>query len=109
MTLEPGTQVESEAGAMEPKITDLILRVAGELRDQGELSFDGELGPETPLFGREGVLDSMALVRLIVEVEQAIEDEFGTPVSLADEKALSQRSSPYRSVASLATYAQTLV
>ncbi len=95
----------------EPKteILDLIARVAAELRDDGELQYAGELNAETPLFGREGVLDSMGLVRLIVEVEQALEDEYGSPVSLADEKAMSQRSSPYRTVGTLAAYAGSLV
>ncbi len=63
------------------------------------------LNAETTLFGPEGILDSLALVALVVGVEQAIEDKFGISVSLADEKALSQRNSPYRTVASFAEYA----
>ena len=50
-------------------------------------------------------LDSMALVSLVIAVEQAIEEKYGVAVALADEKALSQRSSPYRTVNSLAAYA----
>ena len=38
-------------------------------------------------------------------VEQEIEDRHGTSVALADEKALSQSSSPYRTVGTLAEYA----
>ena len=48
------------------------------------------------------ILDSMGLVTLVVGVEQAIEDELGVSVSLADARALSQRNSPYRTVGSLA-------
>ena len=40
-----------------------------------------------------------------IEVEQAVEDELGVRISLADEKALSQRNSPYRTVKALAEYA----
>ena len=36
---------------------------------------------------------------------QALQDELNVAVSLADEKALSQRQSPYRTVGSLAAYA----
>ena len=64
---------------------------------------------DTPLFGREGFLDSMGLVTCVVAVEQAIEDELGVSVSLADDRALSQRTSPYRTVGTLADYADTLV
>ena len=60
-------------------------------------------GPE--LFGEDGVFDSMGLVSLIVAVEQEIEDRFGKAVALADERALSRSSSPYRTVETLAYYA----
>jgi hypothetical protein len=43
-------------------------------------------------------------VSLIVAIEQAVEDELAVSVVLADEKAMSQRSSPFRTVGSLAAY-----
>lgn len=64
-----------------------------------------ELGPETALLGRNGVVDSLGLVSVIVAVEQAISDQLGLSVSLADERAFSQKSSPFRSVGTLAAYA----
>jgi acyl carrier protein len=64
---------------------------------------------DTPLFGRDGLLDSMGLVTLVVAVEQAIEDELGVSVSLADARALSQKASPYRTVGALADYADSLI
>lgn len=90
---------------MREKLVSLIIETAGELGDD-ELSFSGELTPETRLFGEDGVLDSMGLVTLVVAVEQAIEDEFGRSIGLADEKALSRKRSPYRSVDALAEYAE---
>jgi hypothetical protein len=47
----------------------------------------------------------MGLVSLVSAVEQAIEDRYEKSVGLADEKAMSQSRSPYRSVARLAEYA----
>lgn len=90
---------------MRDEILRIILETAGELEESDQLSLDGELSEHSQLFGEEGVLDSMGLVSLIVAVEQAIQDELSKSVSLADEKALSMRNSPYRSVASLADYA----
>jgi acyl carrier protein len=63
----------------------------------------------TVLLGEGGAVDSLGLVRLVMAVEQKLEDDFGRSVSLTDEKAMSQRNSPFRSVGALIEYAQTLV
>lgn len=94
---------------MKADLVDVILEVGRELQEQEEIATGIELGKDTPLFGEEGVLDSLGLVRLVVAVEQAIEDRYGVGVSLADERAMSQKNSPYRSIGSLADYAATLV
>ena len=90
---------------MSQAVIDLIIKTAEELSDQEELELDGDMGPATRLFGEGGVLDSMGLVSLVIAVEQEIEEKFGVSVALADEKALSRRNSPYRTVQSLAEYA----
>ncbi len=69
----------------------------------------GPLDSTTALFGRDGCLDSLGLVSLVVGVEQALQDELNVTVSLADEKALSQRHSPYRTVGSLVDYAVSAI
>jgi len=56
---------------------------------------------ESPLYGEHGPLDSMALVNLIADIEEAVNAKFGVAISLADEKAMSSRNSPFRTVASL--------
>ena len=89
---------------MRDEIIKLIIDTANELGED-EIGIDGELTEDTILFGKEGALDSMGLVTLIVAVEQAIEDRYDASAGLADEKAMSQARSPYRSVASLADYA----
>ncbi|TKB56493.1 MAG: hypothetical protein E8D49_15465 [Nitrospira sp.] len=63
----------------------------------------------TTLFGHGAVLDSFELVRLILSVETRIDEEFDVVVTLADEKAMSQRSSPFRTVETLANYIVQLV
>lgn len=50
----------------------------------------------TPLFGEGGVLDSMALVHLIADIEETISERLGKPLILADERAMSARNSPFR-------------
>ena len=91
---------------MKDNLVALIVEMAQEILDaEGEPSTG--LTEETRLFGKEGLFDSMGLVSLIVAVEQEIEDRHGTSVALADEKALSQSSSPYRTIGTLAEYAAT--
>ncbi len=92
------------------EIVELILRTLRELDEQGVVALDGTpVDTQTPLFGEAGVLDSVGLVSLVVAVEQALQDELGIQVSLADERALSQQNSPYRTIESLASYAASMV
>lgn len=87
----------------------LIARCAREVAEQQEMPVTSDLGPETRLFGREGLFDSIGLVSLIVTVEQAIEEEFEAFVTLADERAMSQKRSPFLTIGSLADYAERLI
>jgi D-alanine--poly(phosphoribitol) ligase subunit 2 len=65
--------------------------------------------PETILFGQKGKLDSFGLVSFIVAVEEKIQDELGKVVTIADEKAFSQKNSPFRTVGTLADYISSLI
>ncbi len=91
---------------MEKELVELVVKVTGEILDEQGLTADGEIAATTKLFGGGGLLDSMGLVALVIAVEQAIEEQFKVNIRLADEKALSQRNSPYRSVGTLAAYAK---
>jgi|ERR1035437_1504927 acyl carrier protein len=65
--------------------------------------------PETVIFGDESPIDSLGLVNLVVSLEQAINDEFNLELTLADEKAMSEKSSPFRTVSTLADYILKLI
>lgn len=56
------------------------------------------------LFGQSKGLDSLDLVTFIVDVEQRLMDELKLRMSLTDEKAMSQKRSPFKSVKSLVDY-----
>jgi len=94
---------------MSTDLVSLIVKALHELDGQQTLKIPQDLKREMSLFGLDGILDSLGLVTLVVAVEQAIEDEWGVSLSLADDKALSQRNSPYRTVGSLAEYAGRLL
>jgi acyl carrier protein len=64
---------------------------------------------DTTLFGDEAGLDSFELVRLILSIERDVNEEFGVAITLADEKAMSQRSSPFQSAGTMANYIVQLI
>jgi acyl carrier protein len=63
-----------------------------------------DFGPTTKLFGRGAPLDSLGLVSVVTEIEERLEEEKGITVVLADERAMSRRASPFRTLASLVDY-----
>lgn len=63
----------------------------------------------TKLFGNQGALDSLALVSFIADIEMKISEVFGKDIVLADEKAMSQKVSPFRSVETLSQYIELLL
>lgn len=82
-------------------IEALILESVQMLAEDFELDALKSPSADTPLYGEGGALDSMALVNLIADVEESLSEKFNVSIALADEKAMSARNSPYRSVRSL--------
>ena len=80
----------------------VVLEVARAEADDLGYEFLREPTAQTLLYGGEGGLDSLSLVRLIAAVERAAERAFGRRLVLADERAMSMRRSPFRSVETLA-------
>lgn len=69
-----------------------------------EQGLDASITPDTIIYGIEGRLNSLALVRLIVELEDALLQQTGKTVILTDNKVLSPRNSPFRNLAALSAY-----
>jgi len=63
----------------------------------------------TFLFGSGSFIDSLTLVSLIVDVEQKLCEDYGIPIIIADERAMSQEKSPFRNIGTLANYIQFLL
>lgn len=95
-----------------PTLDQLTAVVAGALTtilEERGVAAD-EVGPGTVLFGAEGArLDSIGLVTLVAEVEARVAEELGRDVVLADERAMSRGRSPYRTVGSLAAFAEEVL
>ena len=91
------------------KVLQAVFEAIDEINEQRPEKEPLIKSADTVLFGESGTLDSLELVNLIVTVEQCLEDAFGASLALADEKAMSMKNSPFRSVKTLAEYAASLM
>ncbi|MFT6267865.1 MAG: acyl carrier protein [Alphaproteobacteria bacterium] len=62
----------------------------------------------TELYGKDGHLDSMGLVAILIDIEELFLDE-EIQIALSDERAMSQKNSPFRSVETLTDYIEKLI
>lgn len=58
----------------------------------------------TLLLGKDGRLDSLAMVNFIVAAEMNLGEAFGVELNLADDRAMALGDSPFRTVGTLAGY-----
>ena len=93
--------------------TELVETVLDSLREVLESMDEAPAGAPvdeaTVLMGDGAVLDSMRVVSLIVDVEQRLEESVGVSLTIADERAMSMRRSPFRTVGSMVDYLQVLL
>ena len=80
------------------KIIQLIFSVVDTVNQQLPPEQRLEKSVDTVLFGRFAKLDSLGLVNLIVATEEKIEIELEETITLADERAMSQKNSPFRTI-----------
>jgi acyl carrier protein len=91
------------------KVIQAIFNAVDEFNQQSPKGERLEKSVETVLYGESGKLDSLGLVSLIIAVEEKIEEEFGAAVTIADERAMSQVNSPFKSIGTLANYVTLLL
>ena len=66
------------------------------------------LTDSTPLFGKNGNLDSMALVALLMDIEDALQEQ-SIDVSLSNEKAISMFRTPFKDIPSITQYIHDVI
>jgi acyl carrier protein len=94
---------------MQDKIEKIIIETLVELNEELENESFENPDSKTKLYGANGGLDSLALVSFITDLEEKISDEFEKEIVLADEKAMSAKTSPFRNVESLTLYINSLL
>jgi acyl carrier protein len=94
---------------MNEKIIDAVFSAIDDLNENHLDGIKLTKSIETKLFGKNGLLDSLGLVNLIIAVEQNIQERFSVALTLADEKALARKNSPFLSVSALVEYISSLL
>ena len=94
---------------MKEKIEGIIFEALEEINEDLESEALKNPTAETKLFGDGGALDSLALVSVITDIEEAVEEEFEKQITIADEKAMSLKRSPFSTVGTLTDYVESLL
>jgi len=94
---------------MREQIKAIVLAELSEIGETLPAPTSIEQGEETRLFGKDGALDSIHLVSLLIAVEQSIEDTFDVQISISSDRAMSQTRSPFRTIGSLTDWVVQLV
>ena len=91
------------------KIVEIIFTCIDELNETRPSAIPINKNLDTVLYGKDWSLDSLELVTLIVSIEQKVFDDLGFSLTLADDKAVSQFKSPFKSVTTLCNYIDFLI
>jgi len=89
------------------ELIDLVIGVVKSVGEEQNIESLEAVTANTRLFGES--LDSMGIVFLAIDLEAAISDEYDLDLTLADERAMSQKTSPFRTVNSLTKYVSLLI
>ena len=91
------------------EIQNTIFQALKDLNNERKLEDQLVVSMDRRLFGFEADLDSLSLVSLIVDVEDAISNQAKIVISLTDDRAMSQTNSPFSDVRALTEYIHYLI
>ncbi|XAK03156.1 hypothetical protein AAID96_03440 [Campylobacter coli] len=94
---------------MQEKIQNIIFHSLKNLADELENDNLKNPGLETKIYGIDGNLDSLALVSLVSDLEETLNEEFQKEIILANERTMSGRNSPFKDVKTLVAYIEDLL
>lgn len=95
--------------AHDERIARAVYAAVDELNQQLPQGVEVEKTLDAPLYGGLGKLESLDFVTLIMEVEEKINAEFGTNITIADENLLSKEKSPFSSLGTLIEYLEEML
>ncbi|MEQ1974477.1 hypothetical protein [Xenorhabdus sp. SGI240] len=94
---------------MKDKIRHIVIQSITELNTTLPEPLPIENGDECFIYRHDSHLDSMSLVMLIADLESKLEDDLDVSLTLANEKSMSTKNSPFSSVGRLTDYIADLI
>jgi acyl carrier protein len=91
------------------RISKAVFAAVDEVNEQLPKGVRIEKSLDAPLYGAGGKLESLDFVTLIMEVEEKINAEFGTDITIADDNLLSKEKSPFSTLGTLIEYLHDLL
>src|SRR5687768_9752875 len=91
------------------RILQAVYRAVDALNQQLRKSVSVTKAPDAVICGKPGKLESIDVVTLIMEVEDQVKAEFGTSITIADDRAMSRENSPFLTVGTLSDYVAELL
>lgn len=96
-------------GIARADIEALVHETFTEVANERKAKLPGSIGDDTPIFGGGAILDSTGVTTLVMEIEMRLEERHGVTVTLVNDRAMSRKNSPFRTVGSFVTYIQETV
>jgi hypothetical protein len=87
-------------------IVELLMAVLQEMLESLPDADTPTVSTETALIGDDSPFESIHFVQFLLECEERLTDLLGEDVILTDERAMSEKSSPFRSVNTLAEFVE---
>jgi len=94
---------------MKEEITKIIIDSLQEFNEETDDSKTLEISENTILLDKQGKLDSLDFVTLVVIIESNIFNKLGKNITIVSEKAFSRRYSPFKYVKSLVEFVVELL
>lgn len=91
------------------EIKEVVITTFNQVIQESEKTFSGVADETTLIMGSNSPFDSIDLVTFIVNLEQTLEDDWSISVTLADERAMSQTNSPFKTIGSITDYVDLLI
>jgi acyl carrier protein len=91
------------------KILKSIYDAVDEVNEQLPEDQTLEKSPDTVLMGESGKLESIDLVNILIATEENVEETFGVPISITDERAVSEENSPFKTIDTLCGFISNLL
>lgn len=86
-------------------VLGFVLAELAQMKFDGMIDSNVEIGAEAILIGSKGIVDSQSLVNLLLAVEDHIEAKYGKTFDWNNDRAMSAKRSPFRTPAALADFA----